>query len=402
MVHTEEHYKVTRTNQIIENLTILLKVAYPLINDDKLPNLDDMMKLLNNFSLVEKMCKIVENDPNLASKYEQELAFFRRNFYHDSPNLEEMKQVVSIPLAQLDLLLKYPGVKAILCNRLHNLNFDQVLENGDITLVSTRRGDLGQNAHKTFGLFFLLLMQYSVLRRPGSEATRIPNYLYIDEFHDFICPETEEIFTVYRKYKIGTVISSQSLEQLKTDSNQRLGESTIVANCSNKIVFGNNAPAENDWWSQEIGTEKKWRYKKETFNVETQKYEGKQAEMRFLPETRYAPSKIQSLKFKNAAFKIKDIKGKQVNGIVILDFLSSKYKVKQKAKDYNFTKFTSGISDTTPDSSTKIITPYGHKNVEAGNTDDDNDPIKLDQQDIDFAANNETAVSYNRKTDKKS
>ena len=92
-IHTEEHYKVTRSNQIIENLSILLKVAYPLINDDKLPNLDDMMKLLNNFSLVEKMCKILEKDDELANKYQMELAYFRRTFFANSNKLHSYIQI---------------------------------------------------------------------------------------------------------------------------------------------------------------------------------------------------------------------------------------------------------------------------------------------------------------------
>lgn len=159
-------------------------------------------------------------------------------------------------MAQLDTLLRYPGVKNILCNRNNNLNFDKILENGDICLVCTRRGDLGETAHKAFGLFFLLLMQFSVLRRPGNENTRIPHFLYIDEFPDFICPATENIFTVYRKYRVGTVISAQTRAQLLSHG-EKLGN-TIISNCSNKIVFGNNSPEDNEWWSLEIGEKKEW------------------------------------------------------------------------------------------------------------------------------------------------
>src|SRR5574344_914388 len=193
-----EAYKENISTQIIENLAILLKVAYPKLNDGKLPNIDDMLKLLNNFDLIEKMCKILENDKNLAEQYENQISYFKKNFYHDSPNIDEMQKAVSIPMSQLDTLLRYPGVKSILCNRNHNLNYDEALAEGDVTLMCTRRGDLGENAHKAFGLFFLLLMQFSVLRRPGNESTRIPHFLYIDEFPDFICPSTEPIFTVPR------------------------------------------------------------------------------------------------------------------------------------------------------------------------------------------------------------
>ena len=143
-----------------------------------------------------------------------------------------------------------------LCNRVNNLNYDNILANGEVTLVCTRRGDLGESAHKAFGLFFLLLMQYSVLRRPGTENTRIPHFLYIDEFPDFICSATEPIFTIYRKYRIGTVVSAQSLDQLRKQG-EKLAN-IIISNCSNKIVFGNNSPEDNDWWSKELGEKKEW------------------------------------------------------------------------------------------------------------------------------------------------
>ena len=85
-------------------------------------------------------------------------------------------------VTQLDNLLRIEGVRAILCNRNNNINFDEALENGEVTFVCTRRGDLGAATHKAFGLFFILLMQNSVLRRPGNEKNRVPHFLYIDEF----------------------------------------------------------------------------------------------------------------------------------------------------------------------------------------------------------------------------
>ena len=59
-------------------------------------------------------------------------------------------------------------------------------------------------------------MQNAVLRRPGNEKTRIPHYLYIDEFPDFVTRDTETIFTMYRKYCVGTTISAQSISMFGT------------------------------------------------------------------------------------------------------------------------------------------------------------------------------------------
>lgn len=395
-----EAYKENLSTQIIENLAILLKVTYPILNDGKLPNIEDMLKLLSNFELIEKMCKILESDKDLACEYENQIAYFKKNFYHDSPNKDEMEKAVSIPMAQLDTLLRYPGVKSILCNRNHNINYDEVLDNGDITLLCTRRGDLGENAHKAFGLFFLLLMQYSVLRRPGNESTRIPHFLYVDEFPDFICPATEPIFTVYRKYKVATVISAQNLAQLRAHGD-KLGN-TIIANCSNKLVFGNNTPEDNDWWSKEIGDKKEWAVESTDYNGATNSYNSK-LKVKYETKLKYQPGKIQSLKFKKCMYKIRDLKGKLVNGTVNLDFLAAKYKEKQMIKDYNFTKFTSGISEERPNVyKHHPLAPRTTRSSASDVPGTDDDPIKFDTSDLHFNPDNKDAITFNLKNDKKS
>lgn len=345
-------YQENASTQIIENLAILLKVVYPKLNDGKLPNIDDMLKLLSNFELVEKMCKILETDSETASKYENQIGYFKKNFYKDSPNIAEMQKAVSIPMAQLDMLLRYPGVKNILCNRNNNINYDKILENGEVCLVCTRRGDLGESAHKAFGLFFLLLMQYSVLRRPGNENTRTPHFLYVDEFPDFICPATETIFTVYRKYRIGTTVSAQSKSQI-FEHGEKIG-TTIMSNCSNKIVFGNNTPEDNEWWSKELGEKKDWTISNTGFHTKNLEYDEKiNAKFEFKPK--YPAGKIQSLKFKKCMFKIKNVKGAIVNGTANLDFLPSKYKEKQEVKNYDFTGFNGS-----PSTNKKINNHSGH------------------------------------------
>ncbi len=391
----EMAYKENMSNQIIENLAILLKVMYPKLNNGKLPNIEDMLKLLNNFDLIEKMCKILEKDPQLSVQYENQIGYFKKNFYNDSPNKDDMQKLVSIPMAQLDTLLRYPGVKSILCNRNNNINYDKILANGDISLVCTRRGDLGETAHKAFGLFFLLLMQFSVLRRPGNENNRIPHFLYIDEFPDFICPATESIFTVYRKYRIATVVSAQNLAQIRSRG-EKLGD-TVIANCSNKIIFGNNTPEDNEWWSKEIGEKKEWTIDHSAYNFEKDAYDSK-GKATYDNKIKYKPGKIQSLKFKKGMYKIKDLKGKIVNGTANLDFLPSKYKEKQNIKTYNFVKFTNGIAEKDENIKPKKLN-LSNSHFDDSSTEED-DPIKMDNSSLNFNFNNDEAVTFTFKKGK--
>ncbi len=351
------NYKENLANQIIENLAILLKVVYPKLNAGKLPNLNDMYKLLNNFDVVEKMCRILEEDEVLSKEYENQIQYFKKNFYEKSNGKEEMKKLVSIPLAQLDTLLRYPGIKRILCNRENNINFDKAIENGDVCLVCTRRGDLGETAHKAFGLFFLLLMQYSILRRPGNEKSRIPHFLYVDEFADFVCPATELIFTTYRKYRIGTVISVQNLSQLRgksqlvstgtdvttTGDYDKIGD-TILANCSNKLVFGGGSPEDAVYWEKEIGQVKKWWITDNDYDKAKDAYAPK-ANVAYRWGPKQFAGTITGAKFKRVTYKLKDSGGKIDNGQADLDFMPAKYLDKQKIKTYNFTSYSNGIAN---------------------------------------------------------
>ena len=180
----DEAYKEDIVMQAIENLAILLKEMYPRMNEGKLPNMEDMLKMFTNFDLIEKMCEILAHDQDLKEKYSVTLAYFKKNFYSDAPGKNSVEKYIYSVISQLDNLLRIPGIKSILCNRHNNIDFDKMLSNAEVTFICTRRGDLGAAAHKAFGLFFLISMQNAVLRRPGIENSRIPHFLYIDEFAD--------------------------------------------------------------------------------------------------------------------------------------------------------------------------------------------------------------------------
>ncbi|MCI8617723.1 MAG: TraM recognition domain-containing protein [Clostridia bacterium] len=340
---SEEAYRESVVIQAIENVAILLKEMYPRMNDGKLPNLEDMLKMFTNFELVEKMCEILAHNEELKEKYNVQLAYFKKNFYKNGSGKETTEKYIDVAISQLDRLLRLPGVKTILCNRNNNINFDNMLANADITFVCTRRGDLGASSHKAFGLFFLISMQNAVLRRPGNENSRVPNFLYIDEFPDFICKATEPIFTMYRKYKIGTTISAQNLEQLEPANSKQNFKQTILSNCASKIFMGGATIQELEWWSQEFGTRREWTFGN-TIDFDKMKYDSKHGnvEWKFVPY--FKPGKLQTLSQRNCTFKIRDIGGRLMVGEGKLNYLDSKYKEPKKTKTFDFEKYTNSFT----------------------------------------------------------
>lgn len=395
-------YRQNASIQAVENIAILLKEVYPRLHDFDLPTLEDLLVCLTNFKQIELLCEEMKKDAELSKKYSALINYCERNFYDNAPNKSEMEMFVAHATSQLDALLRYSGVKTILCNRINTLNFDRALANGEVTLICTRRGDLGPTIHKAFGLFCILMMQYSVLRRPGTEKDRIPHFMYIDEFADFVGESTDPLFTLYRKYKVATIISVQNLAQL--DGVDKKHRQIITSNCSNKFVFGNNTPEDNEWWSKEIGDKKDWSFSS-SYDTAKGEYDAKLGGIKYGYSLKYAPGKVQILKFKQAMYKLRNLSGKSDTGTVNLSFLSASYYEKKSSKNYAFDKYNQGIAETVPpedDNDARSIRKAGLKNY---HFDDDIqneiDPIKTDSSDSSFLFNNEDAIVFDLKRDGK-
>lgn len=405
--HTESHdeaYMQNIVTQAIENLVLMLKETYPRLHDGLLPTLEDLLELLSDFDLIEEMAEKMKTIPELAEKYKIQLNYFRKTFYKTANNRDETEKFLQASAAQLENLLRYPGVRNILCNRTNNLNYDKALSNGDVTLVCTRRGDLGASIQKAFGLFFILLMQQSVLSRPGNEKTRIPHFLYIDEFPPFVCKATEDIFTLYRKYRVGTIISSQNLSQFGTKGGSNFRQ-TILANCTTKIIFGNNTPEDNEWWEKELGEKRRWTFTHD-YKTDQGKYDDTYKGIKWAWIPNFKQGKVQSLKFKMIIYKTKDLKGASLVGQAKIDFLESRYKEKQKIKNYNFDKFSRDVSQEINDESShknKFDLKSINSNMDTDlDCSEEIDPIKKNNSDTSYRFDGEDPiVPFNSNPNKK-
>lgn len=396
----DEAFMQNIVTQAIENLTLLLKEMYPRLNDGLLPNLEDLLKLLNDFDLIEKMAEQMKSFSDLSEKYAIQLGYFKKTFYKKAEGRDQTAKYLQASAAQLENLLRYPGVRSILCNRTNNLNYDDALKNGDVILACTRRGDLGASTHKAFGLFFLLLMQHSVLSRPGNEKTRIPHFLYIDEFPPFLCKSTADIFTLYRKYRVGTIISAQNLSQFGINNDYNFRQ-TLLANCTTKIVFGDNTPEDNEWWQKAFGDKREWRYTND-YKVDKGEYDTTYKAIKWQWVPNYMAGKILALKFKQIIYRTKDIKGKGLVGKAKVDFLETKYKEKQNIKTYNFSKFTSGIIDSDNDTD-ENKNRFDLKNINFNanpNNPNDMEPVQNNTSDLKYTFDDEDAItSFNSNND---
>jgi len=354
------------TQQALENLAILLSVMYPRMNNGELPTLEDMLKMLYDYNMVELMCEEMKKDKELAEEYKILIKYFEKNFYKPPYDINgraipgtvgsgrrETEQFLYGATTQLDNLMRHEAVKEILCSRNRNLNFKEVLAKGQCVAVCTRRGDLGALLAKPFGMFFILSMQEAVLKRPGNENTRIPHFLYIDEFPDFVNKETETCFTLFRKYRCAMIVAIQNLAQLERTKSMKFYKQVVVSNTKTHLIFGDTNIEDSQYWSDAFGKREHIKIsnslktvpldqvKDGSTGISNESYSGRVA----LTE-KIKPHLINQLPFKTLYYTYRNANGEMKKGKGKTDFIEKKYLAKHKSEIYDFARYITYLPDT--------------------------------------------------------
>ena len=391
----EEAFFSNLTSDAFQNLSILLKEMYPRLHNGELPSLEDVLDLLYNFDKVEEMTEDMKKIPELADKYKLLIAYFEKNFYKPSLNIngyeipgtrgsgrKDTERFLYGAITQLNNLLRHPGIKKALCGRTNVIDFDKALREGQVITACSRKGELGIIASKAFGMFFILQFQDAVLRRPGSEDSRIPHFLFIDEFPEYINKDTEVMFTLFRKYRCGAMIAIQNLSQLEKHKGMEYYREVVLANTKTQIVFGDTTPEDSEYWNKAFGMAKKVDMSS-SFDPLDGNFKAKKS-VQYKDKERFKVHKIAEHKFGYIYYRTKLPNGNSVFGEGKVSFLEDKYKQKHPAYMYNFEKFminkpvSSDVSintDTTP-SSTAYIMEEDNDNIF---TTTSNEPITNEQ-----------------------
>ena len=376
----EEAFFSNLTSDAFQNLSILLKEMYPRLHNGELPSLEDVLDLLYNFDKVEEMTEDMKKIPELAEKYKLLIAYFEKNFYKPSLNIngfeipgtrgsgrKDTERFLYGAITQLNNLLRHPGIKKALCGRHNVIDFDKALREGQVITACSRKGELGIIASKAFGMFFILQFQDAVLRRPGSEDSRIPNFLFIDEFPEYINKDTEVMFTLFRKYRCGAMIAIQNLSQLEKHKGMEYYRQVVLANTKTQIVFGDTTPEDSEYWNKAFGMAKKVDVSS-SFDPTTGDIKAKRS-IQVKDKERFKVHKISEHKFGYIYYRTKAPNGNSIFGEGKVSFLEDKYKQKHPAYMYNFEKFminkpvSSDVSVNTNSSSTAYIMEEDDDNI---------------------------------------
>ncbi len=162
-----------------------------------------------------------------SARYFFEREFFDRSF---SPTKKQIAK-------RLWGVLATPSFERMFAQPRNKVDMFELLNRGSIILINTAKDLLKQEGCELFGRFFLSMISQAAMERSViAEKDRTPTTVYIDEAQEYFDDNVGILLAQARKFKIGLVCASQTLDQ----SSPSL-RSSFMSNTGTKIVGGLSA-----------------------------------------------------------------------------------------------------------------------------------------------------------------
>ena len=228
------------------NVTKLLKE----LHGNNMDIIDVMNTLRDQNVLQQKVSELKHRDgmTDLVHFFEAELLGSMR---------EKYQQFVIGLRAQLENIVSNESLRTIMTGK-SDVNIDDHLATGGVLAVNTALGKL-RKAGDAFGQFMIMHLQNGTFRRPGTEDTRIPHFLIVDEYSRYINPDVEIFLSLAAEYRVAGIFATQSLGQLEIESGSlgpKAMKQAILTSCRNKICFGGISAQDAQDFADEFGKDK--------------------------------------------------------------------------------------------------------------------------------------------------
>ncbi|MFD1363128.1 type IV secretory system conjugative DNA transfer family protein [Lentibacillus salinarum] len=225
------------------NVTKLLKE----LHGDQMDIIDVMNTLRDQEVLEKKVDELKRRDgvTDLVHFFESELLGSMGDKY---------RQFVIGLRAQLENITSNELLQRIMTGK-SDIDMDQHFAEGGVLAVNTALGKLRKSGD-AFGQFLTMHLQNATFRRPGSEDTRVPHFLIVDEYSRYINPDVEIFLSMAAEYRVAGVLAVQSLAQLEVESGDigpQAMKTTIMNSCRSKIAFGGLPSQDAKDFSEEFG-----------------------------------------------------------------------------------------------------------------------------------------------------
>lgn len=139
-----------------------------------------------------------------------------------------------IPLVnKLGQFLSNPLLRNIFGQKENKIDFEKIMNEQKILLVSLSKGKLGEENASFFGSMFITKLHQAGMGRANiPEQERKDFYIYVDEFHNLMTTTFENLFSESRKYGINMTVAHQYSAQLLPEV-----MATVLGNIGSMAIF---------------------------------------------------------------------------------------------------------------------------------------------------------------------
>ena len=154
----------------------------------------------------------------------------------------------------INKLLLDPRIKKVLSAKDKDfIDWDKALARNEITVINTAN-EFSKESSTALGLFIMLNLTVSIFRRPM--ATRTNHFITIDEASQYMHPMYEDMFALFRQYRVSTHLMMQSLSQMDKNETTKYLKGVLLG-AGTHIVFGRTGTDEMKYYEQLSGMKTK-------------------------------------------------------------------------------------------------------------------------------------------------
>lgn len=148
-----------------------------------------------------------------------------------------LKNITPYIVSKLASFLTNAYVRPIVAQQKSTINFREIMDNKKILLAKLSKGRIGDFNASLLGMILVSKILIAALEREDvEESKRVPFYLYIDEFQNFLTDGIKIILSEARKYQLSLTIGHQFIGQLTSQGDTQIRDS-IFGNVGNKAIF---------------------------------------------------------------------------------------------------------------------------------------------------------------------
>ena len=248
-----DQYFTSLNRNLTTMISILVMVAYPYLHNGKQPDMTAVQAVINDFSEVRKYLFALGKMEGVAKdiaypvdvSYEWlrgkkfgEYQFIVSQISYDllGPGRVKMEDQARGLRTIINEFLTDPLVRNLVCAK-ETVDIDRCLEYGEITVVNFGL-ELGMSIATGLGQFFTLSFNQAVLRRPGTEDTRLLHLFYCDELPVLLHKDMESMYSLWRQFKACSFAAFQTTAQFEKNETTRYLKDVVISNVGHHIVYG--------------------------------------------------------------------------------------------------------------------------------------------------------------------